>query len=256
MPLPISLDGRVALVTGGTRGIGRSIAERLAAAGAAVAVVARKPDELEETRAALEAIGTRAITVQGSVGDFDVCRRAVRSCVEDLGRIDVLVNNAGVNPFMGAIVDAGPEVVAKIFQVNVQAPLVLVQEAWRAHMEEHGGVVINVASVGGLRPGPFIGVYNVSKAALVHLTKQLALELAPGVRVNALAPGLVKTTMARALFEADEEGIAAAHPLRRLGVPNDVGYAALFLASDASEWMTGQVLPIDGGISIAGGLLA
>lgn len=221
-----------------------------------MAVVARKPDELDETRRALESRGVRARTVQGSVGDHEVCRQAVATCVEELGGVDVLVNNAGINPIMGPMVDAGPEVVAKILHVNVQAPLLLVQEAWHRHMQEHGGVVVNVASIGGLRPGPFIGVYNVSKAALVHLTKQLALELAPGVRVNALAPGLVKTTMARALYEADEEGLAAAHPLRRLGLPDDVGHAALFLASDASEWMTGEVLTIDGGMSVGGGLLA
>ena len=245
------LDGRVALVTGGTRGIGRAIAETVAQAGAGVCVLARKPDELDETATALRGLGVDVTTVTGSAGDPEVIAGAVTHCVETLGSLDVLVNNAGTNPAMGPIVDVEPRAVRKILEVNVEGPLLLAQHAWHGWMKEHGGVVLNVASVGGLRPSPFIGAYNVSKAALVHLTRQLAHELAPGVRVNALAPGLVKTDMARALWEPNEPAMAGAHPLGRLGVPDDVAIAAHFLCSDASSWITGETIVIDGGMSVA-----
>lgn len=247
-----ALSERVALVTGGTRGIGRGIAERFAAEGADVVVVARKADELEETAESLREHGGRVRTVEGSVGDPGVCAHAVECCVDELGGLDVLVNNAGMNPVMAPMVELEDRTVDKVLAVNVQAPMMLVRDAWRSAMAERGGVVLNVASVGGLRVAPFVGAYNVSKAALVHLTRQLALELAPGVRVNALAPGLVKTTLSRALLEADEDGIAAAHPMRRLGTPEDVAEAALFLCSDRSSWLTGEVITIDGGMSLAG----
>lgn len=246
----LRLDGKVALVTGGTRGIGRAIAEAYAMAGAAVGVLARKPAELEETTHALEAIGARVMTVVGSAGDPTTIETAVARCVDELGALDVLVNNAATNPAFGPTVDVESRAVRKILEVNVEGPLLLVQAAWRAWMREHGGVILNVGSLGGLRPTPFIGAYNVSKAALIHLTRQLALELAPGVRVHALAPGLVKTHMAQALVDLGEEQLAAATPLGRLGVPEDIAGAALFLASDASSWMTGAVLVIDGGASL------
>lgn len=248
--LPISLTGRTALVTGATRGIGRAIAETLSGAGADVAVLARKPGELAETKSALEAQGSRVLSIEGSVGDFDVCRRAVAACMDEFGALDILINNAATNPHFGPMMDAPEPAVEKILQVNVQAPLLLMQEAWRAHMQENGGVVVNVASVGGLQPGPFIGVYNTSKAALVHLTRQTALEMAPQVRVNAVAPGLIKTSMSRVLYENDEEGLAAAHPMKRLGLPEDIAHATLFLASDAASWLTGEVLAIDGGMRL------
>jgi 3-oxoacyl-[acyl-carrier protein] reductase len=140
--------------------------------------------------------------------------------------------------------------VEKVLEVNLVGPLRLAQEAWKAWMRDHGGVILNVASTGGLRPAPFIGIYNVSKAALAHMTRQLALELGPSVRVNALAPGLVKTDMSRILYQQGEEAIAQRHPLRRLGVPDDIAAAALFLASDAASWMTGEVVGIEGGSSL------
>jgi len=246
----LRLDGRVALVTGGTRGIGRAIAEDYAAAGASIAVLARKPDELAETTAALGSLGARAIGVAGSAGDPEAIDSTVARCLDELGRLDVLVNNAATNPAMGALVDIEPRAVRKILEVNVEGPLLLVQAAWHRWMHEHGGVVVNIASTGGLRPSPFIGMYNTSKAALVHLTKQLALELAPGVRVNAIAPGLVRTDFARALWAPDEAGTAARHPLGRIGTPADVASLALFLASDAASWITGEVYHLDGGLSL------
>ena len=157
------------------------------------------------------------------------------------------MNNAAANPAMGLIVDHEPSAVRKILEVNVEGPWLLARGAWRAWMREHGGVILNVASIGGLQASHAIGSYNVSKAALIHLTRQLALELAPTVRVNAVAPGLVKTQFARALWEPDEEGVGAHHPLGRIGMPDDIAPLALFLVSDAASWITGEVYRADGG---------
>jgi NAD(P)-dependent dehydrogenase (short-subunit alcohol dehydrogenase family) len=247
----LRLDGRVVLVTGGTRGIGRATAEAAAAAGASVAVLARKPDELDETAKAIAQIGAQVTTIQGSVTDPDVATRAVGATIEALGACDAVVNNAAINPVFAPLMEADPVAVAKVWDANIAGPLRVTRAAWHAWMREHGGVVLNVASVGGLRPGPFIGAYNVSKAALLHLTRQLAQELAPKVRVNAVAPALVKTDMARALWEPNEEAMARSHALGRLGVPDDIASAALFLLSDASSWVTGEVLVVDGGAGVS-----
>jgi 3-oxoacyl-[acyl-carrier protein] reductase len=246
----LRLDGKVALVTGGTRGIGRAVAEGFVAAGAAVCVLARKPEELAETHAALSALGGSVLTVAGSAGDHEILDAAVAQCIAELGSIDIVVNNAATNPTFGPMIETEAAAVRKVLEVNVEGALHLVQVAWSAWMAEHGGSVVNVASLGGIRPSPFIGIYNASKAALLHMTRQLALELAPGVRVNAVAPGLVKTQFARALWEPDEDGIGERHPLGRIGVSDDVAGAVLFLASDASAWITGSTLVIDGGMSL------
>jgi NAD(P)-dependent dehydrogenase (short-subunit alcohol dehydrogenase family) len=245
--LDLSLAGRVALITGGTRGIGRATAETFAAAGAAVCVVARKEPELLDTVAALGTIGVSATSYRGSAGDPDVVDAATAHCVETLGALDILVNNAATNPYLGPTVDLPGSALDKVLQVNVAGPVRWVQAAWREWMREHGGTVINVASIGGLRSSPGIGIYNVTKAALLHLTRQLAGELAPGVRVNAIAPGLVRTDMARALWEPNEDAANRMQPLGRIGEPQDVANAALFLASDASSWMTGETIVLDGG---------
>jgi NAD(P)-dependent dehydrogenase (short-subunit alcohol dehydrogenase family) len=247
----LRLDGKVALITGATRGIGRAIAEVYAGAGASVAVLARKPDELTETEAALASYGVPVMTIAGSAGDPEIIQTATARCVRALGSLDILVNNAATNPAMGLMVDLEPRAVSKILEVNLEGPLWLARAAWRAWMQEHGGTIVNIVSVGGLQPSPSIGMYNVSKAALVHLTKQLALELAPGVRVNAVAPGLVKTEFARALWEPDETAINARQPLGRIGVPEDIAGLALFLASDAASWITGEVYRVDGGMHLA-----
>ncbi len=241
--------GRVALVTGGTRGIGLGIAEELVSRGARVVVTARKPDELA---AAVEQLGgaEHAASAQGSADDGQHQATAVALAVERFGRLDLLVNNAAVNPQYGALVDADLDAVRKVFEVNVTACLAWVQQAWRAGMGEHGGAVLNVASVGGIRAGSPIGAYNASKAALIHLTRQLGVELGPLVRVNAIAPAVVKTRFAQRLYEDDEAGVASTYPMKRLGVPADTAKAAAFLLSEDASWITGETLVVDGGISV------
>lgn len=248
-------EGRVALVTGATRGIGFGIARELVDRGASVCITARKPDELDRAVAELDPEGTgRAIASRGSADDSEHQQAAVAATMEQFGRLDYLVNNAAVNPHFGPLVEADPGAVRKIFEVNVVAALVWTQLAWRASLRDNGGAVLNVASVGGVVAGPFIGAYNASKAALIHLTKQLAQELGPGVRVNAIAPAVVKTDFARALYESDEAAVAARYPLKRLGVVDDTSKLAAFLLSDDSSWITGQTVVIDGGITSTGGV--
>lgn len=244
------LDGKSALITGATRGIGRGMAEAFVAAGAAVCVTARKQDELDETLGALKALGGHATVYRGSAGDPEAIEASVAHCVAELGGIDILVNNAATNPQFGPLHEADMGQVDKVWQVNQAGPLRYAQAAWKQSMRERGGNIINVSSVGGIRAGTAIGAYNVSKAALIHMTKLFAMEMAPGVRCNAIAPGLVKTYFARALYEGNEEAIGNRHPLRRIGAPDDIAGAALFLASDASSWMTGQVIVVDGGMSL------
>jgi NAD(P)-dependent dehydrogenase (short-subunit alcohol dehydrogenase family) len=247
---PLSLVGRVALITGGTRGIGRAMAETFARAGADLAILARKPAELDETKSALEALGARVVIHAGSAGDADAIAAVVEQTVAELGSLDILVNNAATNPggAFGPLVDVEMSAVRKIFEVNVEGPLLLVQAAWHAWMKGHGGVILNIASVGGRQVSPFIGAYNVSKAALIHLTTQLAGELAPTVRVVGLAPGLVKTDMAAMLFVNGDDVANSLHPLGRYGHPQDIADAALFLVSDNASWLTGETLAVDGGI--------
>ena len=205
--------GRVALVTGATRGIGYGIAAELVARGARVVVTARKADELERAVAALDPEGRGvAVAARGSADDVEHQEAAVALALAEFGRLDHLVNNAAVNPQYGPLVDADLAAVRKVFEVNCTAVLGWTQRAWHAWQAEHGGSVLNVASVGGIRPGAAIGAYNASKAALIHLTRQLGAELGPRVRVNAIAPAVVKTDFARALYEGREDAVAARYP--------------------------------------------
>jgi len=242
--MQISLEGKVALVTGASRGIGRAVAEAYAAAGAAVMLSSRKQDALEE---AAKTMAGDVDVYAANAGEPDQIAACVAATMDRFGRVDILVNNAATNPYMGRTIDIDLPRFDKTWQVNFRGPVVWAQEAWRASMAEHGGTIINMASIGGLSVETSIGHYNVTKAALIHLTKTLAADLAPGVRVNAIAPGLVKTDFARALWEPAEEAVAAAMPLRRLGEPADVANAALFLASDLASWITGHTLVVDGG---------
>lgn len=246
------VEDRVALVTGASRGIGQAIAAELLASGArGVVITGRREESLAEVADELDVDRVRPVV--GNASDPDHVRDAVAAAVDAFGACDVLVNNAGTNPSGGSIVDVDMGAVDKTWDVNLRAPLVFAREVWRQWMGEHGGAIVNIGSVGGLQPSPFIGAYNVSKAALHHLTRQLAHELAPGVRVNAVAAAVVKTRLSRLLWESDEEGAAAHHPLKRLGTPEDVAAAVTFLASDAASWISGVVLPVDGGVSGAGG---
>ncbi len=249
-PTNIDLRGRAALVTGASKGIGLAIADALAAAGANVMLSSRKQEALDEAATTISGLG-EVTTFAANAGEPDDAAACVAATVERFGSLDILVNNAATNPYMGPAIDVDLPRYDKTFQVNVRGPLVWTQEAWKAGMCDRGGSVINIASTGGIRHDMGIGVYNVTKAALIHLTKVLAAELAPGVRVNAIAPGLVKTDFARALWEPAEDLVAATMPLHRLGEPDDIGSAALFLASDLSAWMTGETLVVDGGALVA-----
>jgi NAD(P)-dependent dehydrogenase (short-subunit alcohol dehydrogenase family) len=245
MPAPqLSLAGKVALVTGASRGIGRAIAALFAQAGARVLISSRKQDALEA--AARDMPGEVAVFA-ANAGDPEQAQACVRAAVERFGALDVLVNNAAANPYFGPMLDVDLGRWQKTVDVNLRGTLVFVQAAWRAWLREHGGVVINVASTGALQGDPELGIYNTTKAGMLHMTRLLACELGPRVRVNALAPGLVKTDFSRALWEGREASEAARLPLARLGTPEDIAGAALFLASDLASWITGQVLVVDGG---------
>jgi NAD(P)-dependent dehydrogenase (short-subunit alcohol dehydrogenase family) len=247
-------DGRVALVTGASRGIGLAVAQRLVDEGARVCITARKPDPLAEAVAALGG-GDVAIAVAGAADDDQHRAEAIAATVETFGRIDVLVNNTGINPVYGPLTDIEPSAARKIMDVNVLATLEWTRAALAAGLgSQDSGAVVNIASIAGLAPSPGIAFYGVSKSALLGLTVQLAAELAPRVRVNAVAPAIVKTRFATALFEGREEEVAAHYPLGRLGVPEDVGAAVAFLASDDAAWITGQTLVLDGGVMLQPGI--
>lgn len=245
------LAGKVVLVTGGSRGIGKAIALAMAQAGANVLITSRKAEACEQAAAE---IGRGVQWLASNVGHPDDAENCVDETLSRFGRLDVLVNNAGTNPYAGPVIDVDPGRWAKTVQVNLTAPLMWTQLAWRRYMKDAGGgcSVLNIASVAGLRTSPVLGVYGVSKAALIHLSEQLAGELGPAVRVNCLAPGLVRTDFSQLLWEnGGDEVVSQAYPLKRLGEPIDIARAAVFLASDGGSWITGQTLVLDGGGLVA-----
>jgi 3-oxoacyl-[acyl-carrier protein] reductase len=247
----VELSGKAALVTGASRGIGYGVAEALVARGDRVCITGRNEDALKE---AVEQLGSdRVIYVAGKAHDEAHQAIAVERAMEAFGRVDFLVNNAGTNPVFGPIADLDLNVARKVFETNVVSALGFAQRTWHAWQKDNGGAIVNIASVAGLSPSPFIGAYGVSKAAMINLTLQLAHEFAPKVRVNAIAPAVVKTKFAQALYEGREEEAAVAYPLGRLGVPTDIGGAAAFLTSEQSDWVTGQTLVVDGGIFLNAG---
>ena len=246
-----SLAGKVAIVTGGSRGIGRSIAVGLAEHGADVALAARKPEALAEALEAVSATGRRAIAVPTNVRRDEELRALVAETEKQLGRVDILVNNAGTNPVYGPVQDIDERAFDTIMNTNVKAVHFLsnyAREAMLRHGE--GGAVVNVSSVGGFQASDVIGMYSVSKAALIMLTQVQAKTWGvDGIRVNCIAPGLIKTEFARALW--DNEKILKASTmeaaLRRIGQPDEMAGAVVFLASPASSFMTGQTMIMDGG---------
>jgi NAD(P)-dependent dehydrogenase (short-subunit alcohol dehydrogenase family) len=244
-------QGKVALITGASRGIGLAVATELVERGARVCITGRKTEALHT---AVDALGGRevAIAVSGRADDPDHQSAAVASVMEAFGRIDYLVNNAGINPHFGPLLTAEPSAASKCVDVNCLAPIAWIRRVHEAWMEEHGGGVVNISSIAGVRPAANIGLYGATKAMLNYLTHQLALELGPRIRVNAVAPGIVKTDFAAKLYEGREREVAATYPLGRLGVSADVAESVSFLLSDASSWMTGQVIVLDGGVTLRG----
>ncbi|MBF6434964.1 SDR family oxidoreductase [Nocardia cyriacigeorgica] len=250
------LLGKSALVTGASRGIGHAVAAELLRRGANVLITARKAEPLEQAAAQLRELGHQGevVALAGNSGDADARAAAVDRAVTEFGSLDILINNTGINPVYGSLMDADLDAVRKIFDVNVVAALGYIQQAHRAWMGEHGGAVVNVASVAGIRSTGVIAAYGASKAALIRLTEELAWQLGPKIRVNAVAPGVIKTSFADALYSADEEAAAKVYPLKRLGAPEDVARLIGFLVSAESGWITGETVRVDGGLLSTGGI--
>lgn len=244
----VDLTGRTAIVTGASRGIGLAIAAALVAAGANVVVTSRNQEAADK---AARTLGPRATGCTAHAVDGDAAKACVAFALERFGSLDILVNNAGTNAAYGPVVDQDHSRFATTFDVNLWAPMLWTSLAWRGWMKDHGGAVVNTASVGGMIVSPDLGLYGASKAALIHITKQLALELGPKVRVNAIAPGVVRTRLAEALWKDNERAVAAGMPLARIGEPEDIGAAVAFLASDGASWITGETVVIDGGQMLA-----
>lgn len=243
---------RVAIVTGASRGIGLAIAQALVDRGDRVCITGRNAEPLAEAAATLGE--GRAFHVAGKAHDASHQDEVVARTLETFGSVDYLVNNVGTNPVFGPILDLDADVVRKILDINVVSAFEWTQRVHRAWMGSHGGAIVNVASVAALRPATGLGAYGMSKAALRYLTEQLAVELGPGIRVNAVAPAVVKTKFATPLYEGREEQVAAHYPAGRLGVPEDVASAVAFLLSDEASWITGQTIVLDGGSTLVGPL--
>jgi NAD(P)-dependent dehydrogenase (short-subunit alcohol dehydrogenase family) len=240
-------EGKVALITGASRGIGLAIAERIVAEGGSVVITGRKREALD---AAVAGLGSSAVGVAGKADDAEH-RAAVYALIDErFGHLDHLVNNAGINPAYGPLADVGVDVMRKTLEVNVIATLEWSRDAVASGLLGEGGSIVNISSISGIAAAPGIGFYGISKGALLTLTLQLAAELAPGIRVNAVAPAVIKTDFAKALYEGREAEAAAGYPLKRLGDVTDVAGPVAFLLSDDAAWITGQTVVIDGGASM------
>ncbi|GAA3886136.1 SDR family oxidoreductase [Streptomyces sedi] len=240
-------EAPVALVSGGTRGIGFGVARALIARGDRVCVTGRDRERLAE---AVAELGPRAMGVAGKAHDPAHQKEAIEQVLESWGRIDHLVNNAGSNPAFCQLTDVEPALLAKIFEINVLSAFGFARGVWEAWQREHGGTIVNVSSIAGLGATPLIGGYGMTKAAMINMTQQLAQEMAPQVRVNVVAPAVVKTRFASPLYEGNEEAVSSVYPLKRLGVPEDVAAAVAFLTSAGAGWITGETLVLDGGVRL------
>jgi len=246
--MQISLEGKVALVTGASKGIGRAIAKSLAESGASVMLSSRKEDQLRDAAAHIN--GETEIFA-ANAGDLDAAERCIDATIERFGAIDILVNNAATNPYFGKTLGVDEGRFDKTFDVNIRGPLFWSKIVFDKWMSRHPGVILNIASVGGMRAEVGLGVYNLTKAALIHMTRQLANELGPS-RVVGIAPGLVKTDFAAVLVDNFGDTLAARLPTKRLGEPEDIANLATFLVSDHASWITGETYVIDGGAGVAG----
>lgn len=247
--------GKVALITGSSRGIGRAIAERMAEMGAKVVISSRKADACEDVANAIRAKGGKAIAHAASISDRGALQGLVDRTIDEWGRIDVLVCNAAVNPYFGPLLNITDDAFDKIMASNVRSTIWLCQMVIPQMAERREGSVIVISSIAGLKGNTTLGAYGISKAADFQLVRNLAVEYGPSnIRVNAIAPAIIRTDFARRLWEDPEIYARAikAYPLRRIGEPDEVAGAAIFLASQAGAFMTGQVLTIDGGMTIGG----
>lgn len=258
--------GLTAIVTGGTRGIGHATALQLAASGANVVITGRKPETVDPAAAELQAAAReqnpnagRVIGIAAHVADPEAAKKACTQAVEEFGRLDVLINNAGTNPAFGPVHKQSAEIMAKVFQINTIGPVIWTSAAIEAGLGKAGrdrstegpaGAVVNVSSIGALSMEDYIGVYNASKAALLHLTKQMARELAPRIRVNSISPGVVRTKLSEALWKENEDSTSTLIPAGRIGEPEDIADAIAFLAAPTSSWLTGENLVVDGGMLV------
>jgi NAD(P)-dependent dehydrogenase (short-subunit alcohol dehydrogenase family) len=249
------LQDKVAVVTGGSRGIGEAIARAYAQAGAKVVVASRKLENVQPVADAINAVGGTALAVACHTGDPEQVQALVEQTVAAFGTVDIAVNNAGTNPHFGPLLDASESMWDKTFQVNVKGYFWVAQAVAPLMLARGSGKIVNVASVAGLRPGQGMGVYSVSKAAVLMLTQSLAQELGPrGVQVNALAPGVIKTKFSTALWSNERLVQRIQRQTGRLGESDDVAGAALFLASSASDYVNGTTIVIDGGLEVSGSI--
>ena len=249
--MDISLHGKTALVTGGSRGIGKAIASTFVRCGANVMIVSRKEDSL---RRAADDIGGNVAYLAANTGDVDSADAVVSETISRFGSLDIFVNNAATNPYAGPMMDVDQSRYDKTFQVNLRGPLFWTQSVWRQWMKDHPGVIVNIASIGGLRTEASLGVYNLTKAAIIHMTRQLAGELG-ATRVVGVAPGLIVTDFAQMLVDNFGETLAKRLPTKRLGQPQDIANLVAFLASDLASWITGETYVIDGGAGVTAGTM-